>query len=402
MQSSFAVSAVYEGRFDETKLRDWAQATRRELSAPGVTLGLVFVTTGLMDDAEQLLEVIRVHAQVPLLLGCSSPGLIAGGKELEEAEGIALGLYYLPGADLQAYRFTQAEVEEANGPAYWHHETGVDPDQCNGWLVFADPFHLDAERWLASWDEAYRPAPILGGLAGGDFANHRTQVYWNGDVFEEGGVALNVGGQVRLASVISQGCTPVGETWTITRAERNLIHHIGNRPAYEVLLETYNNLSAEEQQKTQGHLFVGLVVNEYLEDFGRGDFLIRNLLGADPKTGSLAVGARPRTGQTVQFQRRDPDSASEDLAGVLTAVREDLANYRVLGGCLCSCNGRGKRMFGRPHHDAELIQSELAPPGLAGFFCSGEIGPVGQRNFLHGFTAPLALFVQSKETEPKD
>jgi len=136
------------------------------------------------------------------------------------------------------------------------------------------------------------------------------------------------------------------------------------------------------------------VVNEYREEFHHGDFLIRNLLGADPRTGSLAVGAWPRTGQTLQFQRRDPEVASDDLKNLLAQARERLHGHRVLGGCLFACNGRGRRMFGRPNHDAALVQSQLAPPGLAGFFCSGELGPVGDRNFLHGFTASLALFVE--------
>jgi small ligand-binding sensory domain FIST len=398
MQSPYAISSVHRGEFDEGQLRAWAQQARQELVAPEVSLGLLFLTPGLMGDSDQILEIIRVHAQVPLLLGCTAPGVIVGGDELEGTDGVALGLYHLPGAELRASRFTQAQVQEANGPAYWHLETGVGPGQSRGWLVFADPFHLDAERWLQEWDEAYGPLPILGGLAGGDFSNHRTQVFLNGDVFEEGGVALSVGGGVRLASVISQGCTPIGETWTITRTERNWIHQIGNRPAYEVLVETYNGLSAEEQQRSQGNLFVGLVMNEYLDDFRRGDFLIRNLLGADPQSGSIAVGALPRAGQTLQFQRRDPESATEDLAGLLAAARQELADNRILGGCLCSCNGRGKRMFGRPHHDAGLVQQELSLPGVAGFFCSGELGPVGKRNFLHGFTASLALFV-SKPAE---
>jgi len=395
MQSTFAVSASHRGAFDESRLRDFAGNTRSALAADEVSLGLVFMTPGLMTEAEQVLEIMRVHAKVPLLVGCSSAGLIVDREELEEIEGVALGLYHLPGAELNAVRFTQAQVEEANGPAYWHLETGVAPERSRGWLVFADPFHLDPETWLRGWNEAYAPLPVVGGLAGGDLTQRRTQVYLNGEVHEEGGVAVSLGGDVRLAAVISQGCSPIGETWTITRAERNLIHHIGNRPAYEVLLETFNNLSAEEKTKSQGNLFVGLVVNEYCEEFKRGDFLVRNLLGADPRSGSLAVGAWPRTGQTLQFQRRDPEAATEDCISLLGSAQSALEDCAILGGCLCCCNGRGSRMFGQPNHDAELIQNHLATPGLVGFFCNGELGPIGERNFLHGFTASLGLFVHA-------
>jgi small ligand-binding sensory domain FIST len=276
-------------------------------------------------------------------------------------------------------------------------ETGVGNDQTNGWLVFADPFHLDSEAWLRSWNEAYAPLPVLGGLASGDFSSQTTQVYLNGEVFEEGGVAISVGGAVGLHGVISQGCTPIGETWTLTRVDGNVIQEIGNRPAYEVLVETFNTLPTREQRKTSGNLFIGLVVNEYLEEFHRGDFLVRNLLGVDPKSGVIAVGAQPRAGQTVQFHRRDAAAATEDMAELLARAQKQLGGAAVYGGCLCCCNGRGRGLFGAANHDARMIQEKFGPLGMAGFFCNGEIGPVGERNFLHGYTASLALFVRKPQ-----
>jgi small ligand-binding sensory domain FIST len=218
------------------------------------------------------------------------------------------------------------------------------------------------------------------------------QLYLDGQVFENGGVAVAFGGQVELLSMISQGCTPIGETWTITRAEQNFIHEIGNRPAYEVLAETFNALAPEEQRKARGNLLIGLVVNEYMEDFHRGDFLVRNILGGDPNSGSLAVGAYPRLGQTMQFQRRDAAAATEDMNELLGRLAPKLAGRQVYGGCLFNCSGRGHRLFGHPSHDARLVQQKVGPLELTGFFCNGEIGPVGQSNFLHGYTASLALF----------
>jgi small ligand-binding sensory domain FIST len=176
--------------------------------------------------------------------------------------------------------------------------------------------------------------------------------------------------------------------------EDNLIHEIGNRPAYEVLIETFGGLTPDEQKKAQGNLFIGLVVNEYLEEFHRGDFLIRNLLGVDPKSGIIAVGALPRAGQTIQFQRRDAHAANEDMTALLNDAHDRLKGAEILGACLCSCNGRGSSLFGYANHDAAMVQRRLGPMGLAGFFCNGEIGPVGQKSFLHGYTASLALFVK--------
>ena len=394
MGNEYSSAAHWPGGFDEAGLQQWAEHLGRQLQSHPVSLGLVFMSPRFFSRAKQVLEILQVHARIPLLVGCSSQGLIVGAQEVEQDAGLTLGLYALPDADLKAFHFTQEQVEEANGPGYWRLETGLEPDQTNGWLVFADPFHLDPESWLKGWNEAYAPLPVVGGVASGDMDSRQTQVYLNGEVFEEGGVAVSIGGGVKLASVTSQGCTPIGETWTLTRVEQNIIHEIGNRPAYEVLAETFNSLSPEEQKKARGYLFLGLVVNEYLEEFHRGDFLIRNLIGADPRSGSIAVAALPRQGQTVQFQRRSAAAASEDMEVLLTRARDELVGKTVYGGCLCCCNGRGQNLFGSPNHDAEKVQQRLGPIGLAGFFCNGEIGPIGQKSFLHSYTASLALFTK--------
>ena len=379
---------------DEAGLADWARRLRSRLRAEQVSLGLVFMSPKFFPHAQQVLEILRVHAQIPLLAGCSSNGLVAGAEEIENAGGLVLCLYSLPGATLKLVRFTQTQTDAAEDKNYWVAETGLPPDQVNGWLTFIDPFHMDAEAWLRTWNKSYPSLPVYGGLASGNFPEPLTQVYLDGDVFEDGGVALAVGGDVALSGVVAQGCTPIGETWTLTRVDQNLIRHIGNRPAYAVLAETVSQLSPDEQQLARGNLFIGLVVNEYLEDFHRGDFLVRNLIGGDPNSGVLAVGALPRAGQTIQFQRRDAASASQDMNDLLDATGRTLAGTEVYGGCLFCCTGRGKNLFGRTSHDAGLVQDHFGPLGLAGFFCNGEIGPIGEMNFLHSHTAALVLFTK--------
>jgi small ligand-binding sensory domain FIST len=394
VNSEFSTAAYWEGDFDEDGLRLWAENLRAKLGAHPVSLGLVFMSPKFFPQAQATLEILRVHARIPLLAGCSSTSMVAGSKEIEDATGIVLALYSLPGAELKGFRFTQTQVEAADGQSYWSLESGVPPTHTNGWLAFIDPFHLDAENWIRSWNESFAPLPTFGGLASGPVSEQATQIYLNGEVFEDGGVAVSVGGEVKLSGVISQGCTPIGDTWTLTRVEHNLIHQIANRPAYAVLADTVQKLSPADQQKARGNLFIGLVVNEYLEDFHRGDFLVRQLIGGDPNSGVLAVGAQPRAGQTMQFQRRDAAAASEDMRELLERAKTKIGGAMIYGGCLCCCNGRGKNLFGTPDHDAELVQKEIGPLGLAGFFCNGEIGPVGEKNYLHGFTASLALFVK--------
>jgi small ligand-binding sensory domain FIST len=389
-----SIAAYWSDGMNEAGLADWARRLRARLPAKTVSLGLVFMSPKFFSDAEQVLEILRLHAQIPLLVGCSGGGLVANAEELENAGGLVLALYSLPGAKLKGVRFTQDQVAAADGEHFWPVENGIAKDQVNGWLAFVDPFHLDAESWLRSWNKDYAGVPVYGGLASGNFPEPLAQVYLDGEVFEDGGVAIAVGGNVALAGVISQGCTPIGEAWTLTHVEQNLIRNIANRPAYAVLSETVQSLPPEEQRKVQGNLHIGLVVNEYLDEFHRGDFLVRNLLGGDPNSGVLAVGALPRMGQTIQFQRRDAAAASEDLNELLTREKARLAGMEIYGGCLFCCNGRGKNLFGRPSHDSELVQTHFGPTGIVGFFCNGEIGPIGDKNFLHGFTASLALFVK--------
>jgi small ligand-binding sensory domain FIST len=394
LNDKHSIAAHWPGDFDEAGLRQWAEDLRARLLGAPVSLGLVFMSPKFFPHAEAALEILRVHARIPLLAGCSGAGLIADSREIENAPGLTLALYSLPGAELTGFHFTQEQVQNVEGTEFWQVESGVAAKNCNGWLVFIDPFHLDAENWMRGWNEAYPEIPSLGGLASGNFSEQTTQVYLNGEVFEDGGVAVSVGGAVKLSGVISQGCTPIGETWTLTQVEHNLIRQIARRPAYAVLQETFEKLPPAEQQKARGNLLIGLVVNEYREDFHRGDFLVRQLIGGDPGSGVLAVGALPRTGQTMQFQRRDAAAATEDMNELLARSRQELGGAEIYGGCLCCCNGRGKNLFGSPDHDAGLVQKHLGPFGLAGFFCNGEIGPVGGKNYLHGFTASLALFVK--------
>ena len=394
MNNDFSIAAYWSDGMDEDGLAAWARRLRSRLPAKEVSLGLVFMSPKFFLHAQAVLEILRVHGQVPLLVGCSSSALVAGSEELEAAGGLVLALYSLPGATLKACRFTQEQLDQATEENFWPVEYGVAKDKVNGWLAFIDPYHLDAEAWLRSWNKGYSGVPVYGGLAGGNFPEPVAQIYLDGEVYDDGGVAIAVGGDVALAGVVAQGCTPIGEAWTLTRVEQNLIQHIGNRPAYAVLAETVNQLPPADQQKVRGNLFIGLAVNEYLEEFHRGDFLVRNLIGGDPNSGVIAVGALPRTGQTIQFQRRDAAAASQDMNDLLDGALAKLTATTVYGGCLFCSNARGKNLFGRPSHDAGMVQEHFGPLGLAGFFGNGEVGPVGDKNFLHSHTAALALFVK--------
>ena len=384
-EPAHSIAGRWAGGWDESGLRAWAESLRRGLGSRPVTLGLVFMAPEYFERAEALLELLRVHAQIPLLAGCSSPGLVVDGREHEDGRGLALALYSLPGATVQAHVVEPFDPESPPPKPAWAAQS------LTGCLAFLEPFQTDAEAWLEAWQAQFPGVPVYGGLAAGPSVEARAQVYLDGRVISQGGVVLGFSG-VRLLGLVAQGCTPVGEEWTITRVEGNLIHRIGNRPAVTVLEETFEHLRDTLKRRSRGNFFAGLVVDEYQEEHHRGDFLVRNLVGADPETGALAVAALPRAGQTLQFQLRDAASADEEIRTLLGRLRDRVGRAHIYGGCLCLCNGRGSGLFGEPDHDAALVRQILGPHATAGFFGNGEFGPVGPRSFLHGYTASLVLF----------
>jgi small ligand-binding sensory domain FIST len=237
--------------------------------------------------------------------------------------------------------------------------------------------------------------PSLGGLGSGGERGDEIFLVHNRSA-ASGAVALGLRGGVELQTLVSQGCRPIGEPLPITGVQRNFITSLGSRPAYEVLAETIEKLPTSVRARAAGNLFVGLAMSEYIDEFKTGDFLVRNLLGADPEHNAVAIGAYPRVGQTLQFQLRDAESADEELRHL--AIERAAKGSRPFASLAFACNGRGRGLFGRPHHDAALLAAQLGSHPSAGFFCNGEIGPVGDQNFVHGYTASVALFTSPART----
>ncbi len=388
MTRNRAASRLEVGPFDEDRVIAAARACRAELDAD-VTLGMVFVTTDFAPHLSEFLELVRVYGRVSLLIGCSGSGLVGTALEEENEPGFSLLLLSLPKTRVTAFELTQAQLEESSGPAFWHMESGV--EQASAWLVFAHPARIQVDRWLREWDLAYPDVPTIGGLASGGESVDEIFLLRDGAVVAHAdALAIALVGGVRVATIVSQGCRPIGEPLTVTGAKQNLVLSLASKPAYQVLNGVFLALSERERARAQGNLFAGLAISEYLEDFKRGDFLIRNILGADPASGAVAIGALPRIGQTLQYQLRDRDTADEDLRELcVTAHAEDFV--RPFATLLFSCNGRGRGLFQIPHHDAGIFADVFGPQPLAGFFCNGEIGPIGKKTFLHGYTASAAL-----------
>jgi len=255
-------------------------------------------------------------------------------------------------------------------------------------LLLADPFSFPVDTFIARMEKDHPGVRIVGGMASGGWVPGTNTLVAGRHLSDCGAVGVVMGGAARIRPVVSQGCRPIGRPMVITRAEENVIVELGGRPALERLREVYGDLSEADRQLVRSSLHLGRVASEYQDRFQRGDFLVRNVVGADPESGVIAVGDLVRTGQTVQFHVRDADTAHEDLLHLLTLGPTAAP---PAGALVFTCNGRGTRLFKTPHHDARCLQDALGPVPTAGFFAQGEIGPIGKRNFLHGFTASIAL-----------
>ena len=390
---NFAASRLVTGPFDEGVIRETAVQLRQQLSGKP-TFGLVFVTPDYAEKANDLLELVRVYGHVPTLIGCSGTGLVGRAQEQEEGSGFSLMLVSVPGGRANSFSFSQDTVESSSGPAFWHQRTGLKPADVKAWLVFLNPFSLNVEIWLKQWNQAYPHVPVFGGMAGGVPGDPEAWVFCD-DRVVPGGVAIALQGDIAVHSVVSQGCKPIGEPLTVTHAEKNVLLTLGSRPAYEVLSDVYKELTDTEREQARGHLFAGIAVSEYLEEYKRGDFLVRNIIGADLKSKAVQINAVPRVGQTLQYQLRDSRVASDELKRLLREqiARLDPAPY---AGLLCTCHGRGRGLFGGPNHDASLVNEFFPGLPLAGLFANVQLGPVGDRSFAHGYTASLALIGPSK------
>ena len=303
---TFAASRLVTGPFDETVVRETAVQLREQLSDKP-TFALVFVTPDYAEKAEEFLELVRVYGHVPTVIGCSGTGLVGLAQEQEEGSGFSLMLVSIPGGKATSFPFTQDAVEACSGADYWRDKTKISVSEAKAWLVFLNPFSINSEAWLKQWNQAYPHVPIFGGMAGGIAGDPEAWVFCN-DRVVPGGVALALEGDIAVHSVVSQGCKPIGEPLTVTQADRNVLLTLGSRPAYDVLCEVYKDLTDAEREQARGHLFAGIAVSEYLEEYKRGDFLVRNIIGADPKSkrGRQVNAHPPRVGQTLQaYQLRD-------------------------------------------------------------------------------------------------
>jgi small ligand-binding sensory domain FIST len=369
-----------------------ADAARAGLEGP-CDLAVVFASGPHLGMGKWLLSEVHERLEPGALIGCGAGGTLAGGRELEDTPSVVVWGASLPGAELETMHLTAER--DADGfrliglPESLAETAPGDSPQDESLIALCDPFSFPAEELLAALDRSRPHAPVLGGLASASFAGGAV-LFRDGELHTDGAVAVRLS-NVEVLPCVSQGAGPVGPEMTITQAQANVIGELAGKPAMERLGEVIASLPEDERELAASGVLIGVVIDENRPDYERGDFLVRPIIGADRESGAIAIGEHVRVGQTVRLHVRDAASADEDLREALRVQAQALGSDGAVGALLFTCNGRGSHMFEVPDHDAAALQDSLGVP-TAGFFCAGEIGPVGGRNFLHGFTATMAVF----------
>jgi small ligand-binding sensory domain FIST len=363
-----------------------AREARSALGGAPVDLAFLFLSGDHFGGSAEAVAAVEEELAPRHLLGCVAEGVVARDRELEDGPGAAVWAASLPDAQIETFHSVALSTDE--GVAVTGFPTLDDADLVT---LLVDPYTFPAAGFLTKLNEEEDAVQLVGGLAAGGGEPDTQALFVDGEIVYEGAVGAVLRG-VPVRTVVSQGCEPVGRDSVITHAEDNVVFELAGEPALERLKGDVATLTPDQERSAAaGGVLAGLVIDENRADYGRGDYLMRGLIGVDEETGALAIGEAVRIGQTLRFHVRDAASADTDLR---ESLRATLNGERAAGALLFTCNGRGTGMFDEPDHDARAVAELLGDDAVAGFFCAGEIGPVGGKPFLHGFTATLAVFLE--------
>ena len=378
---------------------DWKKAVReiashvhKDLKDEPCDLLIAFVSESYAGfDAAAFVNELSKTIANRVLIGCNSSGVIGDTREVEMQPALSLLAMHLPGVKIYPFQMSETQLSSLNTGADLVNFFDIYPPDKPHFICLSDPGTFDIVKFLQIFNEGYKGLPAIGGLASGMVMGAPNWLCVNGNVYAEGMVGVALVGDIEFDVIVAQGSRPVGKPFVITKAEGNVLYELAGRPSLEVVRELIESLSPEDRKLAEFSLSVGLVMNEQQSDFKRGDFLNRNLVGFDPDAQALMIGANLKVGQTLQFQVRDARTSSEDLRHLLETI-PSVSGPAPRAGMLVSCCGRGRDFYGKADHDIRTIQSLTGPLPVTGFFANGEIGPVGLKNFVHGYTSSLIIF----------
>ena len=362
-----------------------ATAARDGLRGSRCSVAVLFAAGTHLADPHATLEGVHEALLPGWAVGCGAGGVLGSGREIEEGTAVAVWAAALAG-EVEAFHASAREAEDGLEIA------GLpDLEGASAAVLLADPYSFPTDQLLRGLGDRAPGVPVLGGVSSARTLDGDAALFCGEEVHARGAVGLRLEG-VDVVPCVSQGAAPVGPEMTITAADGHVIHELAGVPALTKLREVMADLDASERALTASGLLVGIALASGSPDYAHGDFLVRSLLGADEESKAVSVGAQVATGQVVRLHARDAESAARDLDDALALRRTALGGAPAAGALVFTCNGRGAAMFGEPDHDAGSVQRGLGGAPAAGFFAAGEIGPVGGENFLHGFTATLAIF----------
>ena len=339
---------------------------------------------------------IRKTLAPKTIIGLTTESVVGCDLELEGVAGLSALAMHLPGVTITPWTTSPKRPVPISKPEKIPDWISL-RDDTQVVLFFADPFSTPITRLLPALVDCRggdSPLPVIGGMASGASAATFNRLILDDQGMRSGGIGLTISGPLDFDCIVSQGCRPIGNPMCVTKVEGNVVLELGGRPAVEVIRDLASSVDPHEGDLLGGGLLMGSVINENRDHFGRGDFLVRSILGIDRKRNGIAAGEFYRLGKTVQFHVRDAQTAVEDLQLLLDA--QQLAT-QPFAGLLVTCNGRGRNLFHVEDHDLTIIRDRLGEVPIAGFFAAGEIGPIGGRSFLHGHTACLTLFRSKNE-----
>lgn len=382
-------SAIGLGARLEAAVAEAASQIVGETGRAPLDLAIAFVSSAYGTAVERLPQILRPVLGDCLLLGCNAGGLIGGGSEEEDEAGIALLCGRLPDAVLAAVHLEQDTLPplSASRESWWR-LLDLAPEAEPSFLLIADPATLDAEACARGLDRAFPGSTVVGGLTAGMLAPGTARLVTGSEVHRSGGTLLALSGNVTIDPVLAQGCRPVGDPLFVTACDGNLIGELDGRPPKELLGALFASLDETDRARFGDSLCIGLALPGPRQSVGAGDFLIRNVLGLDPDSGALWIGARAAPNTIVQFHLRDGASASEELESRLSV---SLAGHAPPAAALLfACAGRGRNLFGVSGHDSGTLRRMIDIP-VAGMFSAGEIAPVQGATFVHGYSSVFGL-----------
>lgn len=361
-----------------------------QVGSQGIDLAVVFLSAHFRGQAQQVRFGLQEIFHPSEIIGCSAEGIIGPADELEQTPAIAVLLARLPGVSLTSFSLAAQDWSALlDDEAAFQGAVPYPSAGARLGLLFCDPFSTPVDRVLQSFERVIPGVPLLGGMASAAMAPGQNTLFLKDRILNSGAVGLLLSGDFDLDTVVSQGSRPVGDPYVVTGANRNVIFSLESQPPLFRIQEMVDTLPEDDHQLLQRGLLIGRAINPIQDTFGRGDFLIRSVLAADHHNGAITVGDVIQSGEIVQFHVRDALTAREDLEMLLIPQAFRPPAEGVL---MFTCNGRGTRLFDVPNRDVSIVQKSLGNVPLAGFFCAGEIGPVGGRNFVHGHTVCLAIF----------